>query len=244
MDRQIFHNANLCFSTAKNTPQCLLMDMLLLFRALPVVSSIFQSEAVYGIKLIGIQYNWINDETSISTCLSMYHVSWNTLRCQKCHYIMLFKKITIEILCPNSLLALESNEYCRNWRAKWWENILLQIKELKVTNNMWTLSPYHCKSVSKAYPFLFYKNFKPLDSSVIAVQHKHSKCSKLCCSIPAIAAMYHHRSFTRFNFICNSYCSGKKHLKEIKTSILNVNQNSTEKHDFIFLNITYLKSTD
>jgi len=54
-DKQIFHNANLYFSTAKNTPQYSLMDMLLLFsRSLPVVSSIFQSGAVYGIKLIGI----------------------------------------------------------------------------------------------------------------------------------------------------------------------------------------------
>lgn len=91
--------------------------------------------------------------------------------------------------------------------------MIFKVKALKVINCTPNFPAYHCKSMSKTYPFFLYKNFKALDGSVIAVQHKHGQCSELCSSIPAIAAVHHYRGFTRFNFIRNSYCSSKKHLK-------------------------------
>lgn len=69
------------------------------------------------------------------------------------------------------------------------------------------------KSMSKAQPFFLHEDFKPSDGSVVPVQHEHGQGRQLGCTVPAIAAVHHHRRLPWFNSVSNPESSGKNELQ-------------------------------
>lgn len=69
------------------------------------------------------------------------------------------------------------NELKENWRS--------------ISIGMMFVSMSHplFEFMSEAKPFLFYKDFKSFNRSVIRIEHQHSKGGKLCGSIPTVGAM-------------------------------------------------------
>lgn len=70
---------------------------------------------------------------------------------------------------------------------------------------------YKLKSMSKAQPFFFHKDFKSSDSSIVSIQHEHGKGRQLSCAVPAITAVYHHRRLSWLYFVSDpkSPCKNK-----------------------------------
>ena len=70
--------------------------------------------------------------------------------------------------------------------------------------------------MSTADPFLFDKNLKPFDGSVVGVQHDHGECRQLGRTIPSITTVHQNRGFVTLYLVSNPHCPSQNYLEEEK----------------------------
>lgn len=66
---------------------------------------------------------------------------------------------------------------------------------------------YQLEAVTKTQPLFLKQHLEAANGAVVTVQHEHGQGGELARTVPAVAAVHHHRGFPRLYLVCDPQCS-------------------------------------